>query len=65
MANEATPKSGAAKRYKLAKGKGLMMNGCDLLITNENVNEPNVITIIQNTEKRTGRRYFGTAIVEN
>ena len=64
MANEA-PKSGSAKRSTLAKGKGLLMNGCDLLITNDNVNEPNVIVIIQNTEKRTGRRYFGTAIVEN
>lgn len=64
MANEA-PKSGAAKRYKLAKGKGLKITGCELVITNDNVNNPATITIIQSMEKRTGRRYFGTAIVEN
>jgi hypothetical protein len=63
MATEAQ-KSGAAKRYKLAKGKGLKINGCELVITNDNVNDANVIRIIQNAE-RAGRKYFGTAIVEN
>ena len=63
MSNEnkfAAPK----KKYVLAKGQGLQIPGVGLLITNDNVNDPNIITIVQNVQKRTGRTYFGTAIVE-
>lgn len=53
------------KKYVLAKGQGLKIDGMgDLLVTNANVNQSNIILIIQNIEKRTGRRYFGTQIIE-
>ena len=51
------------KRWKLAKGKGLKINGVDIVITNDNVNDPNILRIIANAQKN-GRTYFGKAIVE-
>ena len=62
MATEA-PKSGGAKRYKLAKGQSLVIAGVSTPITNANVNDESVLTIIRNAE-RSGRKYFGTSIVE-
>ena len=52
-----------SKRWKPAKGKGLKIDGVPL-ITDDNVNDENIVTIILNVQKRTGRTYFGKAIVQ-
>lgn len=61
MAEAKAPK---AVRYKLAKGKGLKIPGVGFDVTNENVNDPNVLLIITKAEGRTGNKYIGRAIVE-
>lgn len=52
------------KKWVLAKGKGLKIPGIQTMITNENVNSANIITIITNHEKRSGHKYFGTLIIQ-
>lgn len=63
-ARKVEPVKKKKREYRLAKGMGLKIPGLDLMITDANVNDPNVIQIITNVEARTGRSYFGTAIVE-
>jgi hypothetical protein len=53
------------KKWVLAKGQGLKIDGMGkVMVTNANVNDPTIITIVTNIEKRTGRKYFGTQIIQ-
>lgn len=62
MKTMAEPKE---KKWVLAKGQALKIDGMDgLLVTNANVNDPNIIKILTDVEKRTKRRYFNTLIIQ-
>ncbi len=51
-------------RYRLAEGDRLELNGLPIgVITNEKLQDPNVILAIQNHERRTGRVFIGTQIL--
>lgn len=52
------------KKYVLAKDDGLKIPGVPLVITNDNVNNPDIIMIVSKAEAASGRRYFGTSIIE-
>ena len=51
-------------RYRLAEGHSLEVNGLPIgIVTNDRLQDPNVILAIQNHERRTGRQIIGTLII--
>jgi hypothetical protein len=57
-------KTASPKKFKLAKGKSLQIRGLSTLITNDNVNDPNVIKLITRAESEQGTQHFGKTIIE-
>jgi len=67
MENKAPIKPAAAKKYIITDSQGkaaknVEIAGLPFAVTNENVNDANVLKTIQNFETRTGRKIIGKYI---
>lgn len=64
MSNDYIKTAPAQVRYKLKKGDGLVIKGLPYTITNDNVNDPNVLKAIARMEATTGKKHIGVTIVK-